>query len=126
MNNIHILLIMIFLHIFDDYKQGILASMKQKQWWREQKEYTDLYKYDYIAALLCHSFSWTFMIMLPILVLVNFKVNLLVLGLFLSNFALHAFIDDLKANRFVINLVTDQSLHILQIVLTWILAGGVL
>ena len=34
MNKMFCLLLMIFLHIIDDYKlQGILASMKQKNWW---------------------------------------------------------------------------------------------
>ena len=57
---------MIFCHIVDDYKlQGILASMKQKDWWVEQIGFTKLYKYDYIVALLVHSFSWSFMILLP-------------------------------------------------------------
>ena len=34
MIEIFMLLFMVFLHIVDDYYlQGILASMKQKQWW---------------------------------------------------------------------------------------------
>lgn len=37
-----LILTMIFMHIIDDYcLQGILASMKQKSWWTEQKEYKD-------------------------------------------------------------------------------------
>lgn len=36
MNNCFLLLLMIFLHIVDDYYlQGILASMKQKEWWNK-------------------------------------------------------------------------------------------
>lgn len=36
MNNCFLLLLMIFLHIVDDYYlQGILASMKQKEWWHK-------------------------------------------------------------------------------------------
>ena len=67
-NNIFVLLAMIFLHIFDDYKiqAGVLAMLKQRDWWREQDTYKPLYKYDYIVALIMHSFSWAFMIMLPI------------------------------------------------------------
>ena len=34
---------MIFMHILDDYcLQGILASMKQKEWWRKQEQYKEL------------------------------------------------------------------------------------
>ena len=59
-----ILICMIFMHIVDDYYlQGVLASMKQKQWW-EKNAPDKLYKYDYIVALIMHSFSWTFMIMI--------------------------------------------------------------
>ena len=60
-----ILLIMLFLHIVDDYYlQGILTKLKQKSWWEENAP-NKLYKHDYIIALIEHAFSWTFMIMLP-------------------------------------------------------------
>lgn len=62
---IFILFTMIFCHIVDDYYlQGWLASAKQKSWW-EKNAPGKLYKYDYLAALFMHSFSWSFMIMLP-------------------------------------------------------------
>lgn len=115
------LLLMIFMHIFDDfYLQGWLASGKQKKWWRNQAEYTDLYKYDYIVALLMHSFSWTFMIMLPIFYIYGFNVNLQLIVRFIGNMLIHAYVDDLKANRFKINLITDQAIHLIQIILTYI------
>ena len=118
--NIFILLAMIFLHIIDDYKlQGILASMKQEKWWREQKEYKELYKNDYIMALLEHSFSWTFMIMLPIAFSLNFNTGWWLLA-YIANWCTHAFVDDLKANRFKINLITDQLIHLGQIITTWL------
>lgn len=120
MNKIHILLIMIFLHIIDDYRlQGILASMKQKEWWVKQEGYKDMYKHDYIIALLCHSFSWAFMIMLPIFVSISFKLTPAVISIFICNLLAHALIDDMKANKHQINLVVDQSVHLLQIVVTW-------
>ena len=119
-NKIFILLAMIFLHIIDDYKlQGILASMKQKKWWQEQKEYKQLYKYDYIPALIEHSFSWTFMIMLPIAIVLHFNIGWWALA-YIANMVIHAFVDDLKANKFKINLVIDQSIHLAQIVVTWL------
>lgn len=120
-NKIFILLAMIFLHIIDDYKlQGILASMKQKKWWQEQKEYKNLYKHDYIPALIEHSFSWTFMIMLPIAVVLHFNIGWWVFA-YIVNMIVHAFVDDLKANKFKINLVTDQTIHLAQIVITWLI-----
>jgi hypothetical protein len=110
---------MIFLHIIDDYKlQGILASMKQKKWWQEQKEYKDLYKNDYLMALVEHSFSWTFMIMLPIAFTMNFQIDAMFLILFAINVFVHAQVDNEKANKFTINLCIDQLIHLCQICLT--------
>ena len=109
------LLLMLFLHIVDDYYlQGILASMKQKGWW--EKNYPQpLYKYDYIVALLMHSFSWAFMIMIP--TMIN---NCFVWWLFLINVIIHCIVDHIKANLKKINLITDQSIHVIQIILTWL------
>ena len=117
-----IVLIMVFMHIVDDYYlQGILASMKQKSWWQKQESYCDKYKHDYKVALFMHAFSWTFMIMLPLLWVYGFQYNVwvgLVAGL---NVATHWFVDDLKANKKKINLVTDQTIHLIQIIITAIL-----
>ena len=120
-NKIFILLAMIFLHIIDDYKlQGILASMKQQKWWEEQKEYKKLYKYDYIPALIEHSFSWTFMIMLPIAISLKFNIGWWAIA-YIVNMIVHAFVDNLKANKFKINLVIDQTIHLIQIIVTWLI-----
>lgn len=122
MNKIFIVLMMMFCHIIDDYKlQGILASMKQKKWWKEQKEYKNLYKYDYIWALITHSFSWSFMIMLPIAFIKSFEIGTAFLIMFVLNMIIHAVIDDLKANKFKINLIHDQLIHLIQIVVTAII-----
>ena len=44
MTEIYILFAMIFAHIVDDfYLQGILAKMKQKDWWEKQDGYRRLY-----------------------------------------------------------------------------------
>lgn len=119
MNKVFIVLLMIFCHIIDDYKlQGILASMKQKKWWKEQKEYKELYKYDYIWALITHSFSWSFMIMLPIALTKGFEIGTTFLIVFIVNMITHAIVDDLKANKFKINLIIDQVIHLIQIVVT--------
>jgi len=114
-----ILFVMIFAHIVDDYcLQGILASLKQKSWWEKQKNYKPMYKYDYIVALIIHAFSWSFMISLPIL---YFGFTKWIVVAILLNTIIHGIVDDLKANKEKINLITDQSIHIAQIVITWIL-----
>ena len=118
MNTILIIMVMIFLHIVADYNlQGWLASAKQKSYWKEHAP-NELYKNDYIMALFMHSFQWTFMIMLPILFLLNFEIGADFILWFVFNVGLHMYVDHLKANMKIINLVEDQLLHILQIVIT--------
>lgn len=122
MNSLFVLLWMIFMHIIDDYKlqSGVLANLKQKIFWKENAP-DKKYEHDYLIALGMHSFSWSFMIMLPISCLLEFSVTLPFLIVFILNAFIHGFIDNLKANKFKINLIQDQSIHILQIVLTWLL-----
>jgi hypothetical protein len=109
---------MIFCHIVDDYYlQGWLASAKQKKWWQENAA-EKLYRFDYLWALLMHSFSWAFMVMLPIAFTMNFEINALFIVCFLANVSIHALTDNEKANRFTINLWIDQLIHIGQLVLT--------
>lgn len=120
MNNYFFLLLMVFMHVIDDYcLQGILASMKQRDWWKANAP-ASLYKYDYIIALFMHSFSWTFMVMLPIAFHLNFVIGAKFVVFFFGNLLIHGLIDDLKANRKAINLCVDQSIHMLQIAITWI------
>ena len=115
MNKIIIFLLMIFLHIVDDYYlQGWLASAKQKQWWKDNAP-QELYKYDYIMALFMHAFSWTFMVMLVPSIVCSTWYPIL----FIGHMCLHAFIDNEKANRKTINLVTDQFSHLVQIISIW-------
>lgn len=122
MNKMFILISMIFLHIVDDYYlQGWLASAKQKQWWSKNAP-RKLYKYDYIWALIMHSFSWSFMIMLPIAIYNKFDFTFSYFILFCLNLTIHAIVDDLKANKLQINLWTDQIIHIFQIIATSLIA----
>ena len=114
-----ILLTMIFLHIVDDYYlQGILAQMKQKKFWKENAP-DEKYKYDYIWALIMHSFSWTFMVMLP-LVPTGGTITPLFYFFFVINMLVHGFTDNLKANQLKINLWQDQLVHIAQILITFL------
>lgn len=122
MVEILIILSMLFMHIVDDYYlQGILASMKQKTWWQKQESYNDFYKYDYIVALIMHSFSWAFMVMVPIALVMSFSASIWFAITMLANTVVHCVVDDLKANKKKINLVHDQSIHVVQIVITFVL-----
>ena len=111
-----ILFSMIFLHILDDFcLQGIMASMKQKSWWQKDPIGSQAkYENDYIAALFAHSFSWSFMIMLPVMLWGQWEWPILI-----ANMLAHAVIDNAKANKFQINLIQDQTYHLIQIVATW-------
>jgi hypothetical protein len=116
---VKLLLLMILAHIVDDYYlQGILASMKQKSWWTKQEGYKSLYKNDYKMALLIHSMSWSIMILLPGMFTVGIPGTVLFV-LFVINAGLHYLIDDLKANKKKINLLDDQTFHMLQVIVTW-------
>lgn len=111
---------MVFCHIVDDYYlQGWLASAKQKSWW-EKNSPDKLYKYDYIAALFMHSFSWTFMMMIvPTIYILLFGGRYYPV-LFIINVFVHMVTDNLKANVKVINLCQDQLIHMIQIIGTFI------
>lgn len=123
MKNATILLFMLYFHILDDFLiQGILASMKQKSWWKENPEYKELYSKDYLAALIIHSISWAISINIPVIIyLCDTEMKLSFWILFLANIIIHAFVDNLKANKKTINLVVDQSIHFVQIIVTYIL-----
>lgn len=117
--------LMIFCHIVDDYYlQGWLASAKQKKWWEENAP-NELYKNDYKVALLVHSFSWAFSINLPVLVYALFfqilpTIILPYFILLVVNMIIHCIVDNLKANKLKINLIADQSIHLCQILISWV------
>lgn len=120
---IALLIFMIFAHITDEYYlQGWLASAKTKNWW-EKNAPNKLYSKDYIMALFCHSLSWSIMVFLPILIYslynqIDLNWFYLVLPI---NLIIHAVIDDLKANKFKVNLIIDQCIHFMQIFITWLI-----
>ena len=120
---IALLIFMIFAHIIDDYYlQGWLASAKTKNWWKKNAP-DELYSKDYIMALFCHSLSWSIMVFLPILIYSLYNqidLNWFYLAIPI-NLIIHAIIDDLKANKFKINLIIDQSIHFIQIAITWVI-----
>ena len=118
-----LLISMLFFHIVDDYYlQGILASMKQKKWWLDNAP-DELYRHDYVIALLEHAFSWTVMTHIPIVIYrVAYQLETPAcpfLFLFIFSWLLHAWVDDQKANKHAINLITEQCIHIAQVVFVW-------
>lgn len=118
-----VFLAMIFCHIIDDYNlQGWLASAKQKSWWKDNAP-DNLYKYDYLCALLMHSMSWSFMIMLPVAAYYRFQIDehaAYFIFYYIVNAVIHMYVDNLKANKKTINLWQDQIAHIAQIVWTYV------
>ena len=118
---IFVLLGMIFAHVADDYYlQGWLASAKQKDWWKKNCP-EPMYSCDYIWALLMHSFSWAFDVMLvpTIYLMLHSNCDMQILHFFIGNLATHMIVDHLKANLKIINLIEDQLFHMVQIFLTW-------
>lgn len=128
MKEIILLFTMLFCHIIGDFnlQKEWIASAKCRSWW-EKNNPDPLYKNDYIAVLYLHAFSWTFMIHLPIIVLIiinEIYVPVVVFSfIFAINWSVHIMTDDVKANRykFKINLVQDQLIHLSQILITWII-----
>jgi len=125
MSEFLLLITMVFFHIFDDfYLQGILANMKQKDWWA--KNYPDkLYRNDYKIALFIHSFSWSFMIHVPCIIYVYLLNKSImshsVIVSFVVNLICHAIVDNLKANKHEISLCTDQAIHFIQVLIVWLM-----
>ena len=121
MSVLFVILSMIFCHVIADYNlQGWLASAKQRSYW-EQNAPEKLYKYDYIMALIMHSISWTFMVMLPIAYIQKFNVDILFLILFIGNIIIHSIVDHMKANEKILNFWQDQFMHMIQIGITFTL-----
>lgn len=121
---IAVLLAMIFCHVVDDYvlQAPCLSELKQRSWWRKHAP-SRAYKFDYIPALAMHAMSWSYMIMLPISIVHKFELNGAFFIVFILNALIHGITDHFKANRYCINLVVDQSIHISQILVTAILFG---
>lgn len=122
-----LLIAMVFCHIIDDYYlQGILATMKQRGWWKNNCP-DKKYRHDYIAALVAHSVSWAISITLPLTVyaFINHTEQVLpfIVGSIVANAIIHGIIDNMKANQKSINLCQDQIAHVCQIVITWGIFG---
>ena len=117
----YVFLIMILLHIIDDFvlQPICLSKLKQKSFWELYVKDDEKYKFDYKVALVIHALSWAIMIHLPLMVIGTNEY--IVLSSVILNTVLHAWIDDEKANKLNITLFEDQIMHLGQIVVTWAL-----
>ena len=115
-------IIMVLLHLFADFTlQGWFANGKQKAWWIKQcedygKDFTP-YRYDYVCALIGHAVYWSIITFAPLIFCEYWPACGMLVVFLVFQIGAHAVIDDLKANKFKINLIQDQLAHILQIVL---------
>lgn len=111
---------MIFAHIIADFNlQGWLANAKQRAWWKKNAPAKE-YRFDWIPSLFMHSVSWSFMIMLPLVIYYNFECSMFYVNSLILNTIAHMVFDHLKANVRIINLCDDQFLHMIQIVFTFV------
>ena len=126
---VKVFLLMVLCHIIDDFvlQPICLSNLKQKSYWNDLiREYTangintKKYSNDYYAGLIVHGLSWSIMIMLPIMFMLPIS-GLLLIGCIIINMIVHAYVDDLKANKYKINLIEDQLTHLLQIWVTFII-----
>lgn len=124
MNNISVIILVLVLmilgHLIADYPlQGWLAQAKAKSYWANSKPEN---QHDYIPALIGHAVMWGIIVCLPLMFDFQ-KGGVAYLDWFWLavpvNIAVHAVVDDLKANRHKINLWHDQLFHLGQILITW-------
>lgn len=118
-------IIMLFLHILDDFvlQPICLSKLKQKKWWKEMKRKENitnktLYDEDYICALIIHGLSWSAMVHFPFII--SSDKELIIWLSFIIHAIIHAFIDNQKANKYRINLIQDQLFHLIQLFIIFI------
>ena len=118
---IYVFLIMILLHIIDDFvlQPICLSKLKQKSFWETYVKDDEKYKFDYKVALVIHALSWVIMIHLPLMFIGISEYSILLSVII--NTIIHAWIDDEKANKLNITLFEDQIMHLIQVGCTWAL-----
>ena len=116
---VYIFLIMILLHIIDDFvlQPICLSKLKQKSFWETYVKDDEKYKFDYKVALVIHALSWSIMIHLPLMLIGVGEYSILLSVII--NTIMHAWIDDEKANKLNITLFEDQLMHLIQVGSTW-------
>lgn len=110
---------MLFMHCIGDYSlQGeFLSSAKRKSFWINNNDENINYLEHYVI-LFIHSYIWSFCINMPLFHLLS--SNKIIFSILL-NCIIHMIVDNLKVNKKVISLLTDQLLHLVQIIITYLL-----
>ena len=142
-----VLFFMVLMHIIEDFHlQGIMGNMKMKSWWAKSfqkvyaktdnpeqekwvKEYQKKTQFDYVSVLLLHGFEWSMFIHIPVLAVYWFTQGVVFDSTFMYVLCavifiqglVHSVVDDRKANRLGISLVTDQSIHLIQILVSYLI-----
>ena len=120
-HGIIVLTFMILGHLLADYPlQGWLATAKSKLYWKQSGN--EKTKFDYIPALICHAAMWGILIFIPLVVWFPYEYMVGWFWIALPiNILIHAIVDDLKANKQILNLWQDQLIHLGQIIVTWVI-----
>lgn len=115
--------LMILCHIIEDFHiQGKMADMKQSSFWRP---YGEKYANDWKPVIILHGMEWAMLTSMPCVVMSWFDVPMWFVLVIVTMGLLHAYIDHLKANVGKINLITDQTLHMTQIMIIYLAYLGV-
>lgn len=115
--------LMILCHIIEDFHiQGVMADMKQTSFWNP---YGEKYANDWKPVIILHGIEWAMLTSMPCLVMSWFDVPMWFVLVIVAMGLLHAYIDHLKANVGKINLITDQTLHMSQIMIIYLAYLGV-
>ena len=112
--------LMMFMHYIGDWvlQTDKVADLKQKKNW---EQYGPKYKNDYISVLSIHAFSWSFCVYTPLLLMEHNYAMYWYIAILIINSIIHFIIDDIKANRKLINLELDQTFHMVQLVVGFII-----
>lgn len=122
-------ILLIALHLLADFNlqvQGGMDKFKCRDWWIEQTskpvwgssaEQFRKYRFDYHAGMFCHALMWSIVTFAPLLWMAPGWWSVLLI--LVPNIAVHHVVDHLKANRYRLNLVQDQLIHLAQIVVTF-------
>ncbi len=115
---VKLFLLMLLCHIVDDFclQSFCLSKLKQKSFWAV---YDDKYRNDWVPALILHALEWAIMIHIPVFLMLPETPGFYLCLSILLNTVTHAVIDHLKCNKFILNLIEDQSVHFFQVVLTF-------
>jgi hypothetical protein len=61
------------------------------------------------------------MILVPAMILLPTVSSYLLLAAFIINTIIHYWVDNEKCNKLRINLMADQTIHLIQVFVTWIM-----